>query len=84
MIARGTSFALLEGTAKGEGMANQRDRNSTDPDLMEEVDKKPGERIGGISGEDMRGIGDDRDEEFEESDDLEDEEEEDDETDVTI
>jgi hypothetical protein len=75
------------GHAKGECMANQRDRDTND--LIRDsdefggssADRTPGapsgERVGGRSEENMRGTGDDSDEdEFEDSDDVEDEDEE--------
>lgn len=72
-------------------MANERE-NRNDPDMLDEVGntkvrnspESSRERIGGTSGEDIRGIAADRDEEFEDADDLEDEEEPEDESDGTI
>jgi hypothetical protein len=81
---RGTRFAALAASAKGEFMANERDRNMGTNTDSESVGgeggrrgESTGEQVGGISDENIRGTADDMEEdEFEEADDLDDEEDE--------
>jgi hypothetical protein len=64
-------------------MANERDIDR-DPDLLDEREDResPRERVGGGSREEIRGIADDKDEDFDDADEMEDDEEEADEEDV--